>query len=91
VLIKTKAEMIDYYDVSGCYVLRPNAFSIWKSIQDFMAPELERFGVEDCYFPMFITEAKLNKEKDHVEGFSPEVAWITKAYWLLTQWTVRLG
>ena len=71
--------MLDYYDVSGCYIIRPSAFSIWKKIQEFMGVYLEDMGVEDCYFPMFITASKLNKEKDHIEGFSPEVAWITKA------------
>ena len=77
--VLTKAEMLDYYDVSGCYILRPSAYAIWKRIQDYMNSNLEEMGVEDCYFPMFITASKLNKEKDHIEGFSPEVAWITKA------------
>ena len=71
--------MLDYYDVSGCYIIRPSAYSIWKKIQEYMGNILEEMGVEDCYFPMFITASKLNKEKDHIEGFSPEVAWITKA------------
>ncbi|KAJ2998381.1 hypothetical protein HDV02_004596 [Globomyces sp. JEL0801] len=76
---KTKTEMLDYYDISGCYIIRPYAFAVWKEIQKFFGGEIEEMGVEDCYFPMFVTNAKLNKEKDHIEGFSPEVAWVTKA------------
>ena len=71
--------MMDYYDVSGCYIIRPYAFAVWKKIQGFFGGEIEELGVEDCYFPMFVTEARLNREKDHIEGFSPEVAWVTKA------------
>ena len=75
----TKAEMIEYYDVSGCYIIRPWAFQIWEEIKAFLAKKIRVMGVEDCYFPMFVTQSVLNKEKDHVEGFAPEVAWITKA------------
>jgi prolyl-tRNA synthetase len=75
--VLTRTEMMDYYDVSGCYIIRPYAFAIWKKIQGFFGGEIEELGVEDCYFPMFVTEARLNKEKDHIEGFSPEVAWVT--------------
>ena len=71
--------MMDYYDVSGCYILKPPSFNIWKSIQQFFGGEIEKLGVEDCYFPMFVTKAALEKEKDHVEGFAPEVAWVTKS------------
>lgn len=71
--------MLDYYDISGCYILRPWAYKIWKQIQGFFGGEIEELGVEDCYFPMFVSEKALNREKDHVEGFSPEVAWVTKA------------
>ena len=74
-----KAEMMDYYDISGCYIIRPWAYNIWKQIQRFFGGEIEEMGVEDCYFPMFVSERALNKEKDHIEGFSPEVAWVTKA------------
>lgn len=70
--ILTRTEMLDYYDVSGCYIIRPYAFAVWKNIQKFFGGEIEDLGVEDCYFPMFVTEARLNKEKDHIEGFSPE-------------------
>jgi prolyl-tRNA synthetase len=85
--VLTRTEMLDYYDVSGCYIIRPYAFAVWKKIQQFFGGEIEELGVEDCYFPMFVTEARLNKEKDHIEGFSPEgnyfifiqVAWVTRA------------
>lgn len=71
--------MIDYYDISGCYILRPWSFKIWKVIQNFFGAEIEKLGVEDGYFPLFISQGALNKEKDHVEGFAPEVAWVTKS------------
>jgi len=74
-----RSEMLDYYDVSGCYILRPWAYRIWKEIQNFLSDEFEKLGVEDCYFPMFVTKKVLEREKDHVEGFAPEVAWVTKA------------
>lgn len=69
----TKAEMIEYYDVSGCYVLRPWAFSIWESIKDFFDKEIKKLGVENCYFPMFVSQAALEKEKSHIADFAPEV------------------
>ncbi|XP_034413651.1 bifunctional glutamate/proline--tRNA ligase isoform X4 [Cyclopterus lumpus] len=75
----TKAEMIEYYDVSGCYVLRPWAFSIWEAIQDFFNREIKKMGVENCYFPMFVSQAALEKEKSHIEDFAPEVAWVTRS------------
>uniref|UniRef100_A0A7S1I9I8 proline--tRNA ligase n=2 Tax=Eutreptiella gymnastica TaxID=73025 RepID=A0A7S1I9I8_9EUGL len=75
----TRSDMLDYYDVSGCYILRPWAFKIWKIVQDFFGNEINEMGVEDCYFPMFVSKAALEKEKDHVEGFAPEVAWVTKS------------
>lgn len=65
--------MIEYYDVSGCYVLRPWAYSIWEAIQDFFNQEIKKMGVENCYFPMFVSQAALEKEKSHIEDFAPEV------------------
>jgi prolyl-tRNA synthetase family I len=75
----TKAEMIDYYDISGCYILRPRAYYIWEKIQHFFDAEIKTLGVENCYFPMFVSQAALEKEKNHIEGFAPEVAWVTKS------------
>lgn len=75
----TKAEMIEYYDVSGCYVLRPWSFSIWEAIKDFFDAEIRKLGVENCYFPMFVSQAALEKEKTHIEDFAPEVKNKSKA------------
>ncbi|XP_061670790.1 bifunctional glutamate/proline--tRNA ligase isoform X2 [Syngnathoides biaculeatus] len=75
----TKAEMIEYYDVSGCYVLRPWSFAIWEAIKDFFDREIKKLGVENCYFPMFVSQAALEKEKSHIADFAPEVAWVTRS------------
>uniref|UniRef100_A0A3Q0RIJ0 Bifunctional glutamate/proline--tRNA ligase n=1 Tax=Amphilophus citrinellus TaxID=61819 RepID=A0A3Q0RIJ0_AMPCI len=75
----TKSEMIEYYDVSGCYVLRPWAYSIWESIKEFFDKEIKKLGVENCYFPMFVSQAALEKEKSHIADFAPEVAWVTRS------------
>jgi prolyl-tRNA synthetase len=74
-----RSEMMDYYDVSGCYILRPWCYKIWKQIQAFLGGHFESLGVEDAYFPLFISQNALQKEKDHVEGFAPEVAWVTRS------------
>ncbi|KAJ3119229.1 hypothetical protein HK098_005674 [Nowakowskiella sp. JEL0407] len=74
-----KSEMLEYYDVSGCYILRPWSYRIWKEIQKWFGTQIEELGVEDSYFPMFVSKRALELEKDHVEGFAPEVAWVTKA------------
>ena len=73
----TKSEMIDYYDISGCYILRPWAYSIWDNIHYYFDQKIKNIGVSNCYFPMFVSQDVLEKEKNHVEGFSPEVAWVT--------------
>lgn len=77
--ILTKGEMLDYYDVSGCYILRPPSYSIWESIQRWFDDRIKSIGVQNAYFPLFVSSRVLEKEKDHVEGFAPEVAWVTKA------------
>ncbi|KAI7849312.1 hypothetical protein BDC45DRAFT_574028 [Circinella umbellata] len=74
-----KSEMLDYYDVSGCYILRPLSYNIWKQITNFFDDAITEMGVEDTYFPMFVSNRVLEREKDHIEGFAPEVAWVTKA------------
>ncbi|ORX33389.1 hypothetical protein BD324DRAFT_654183 [Kockovaella imperatae] len=74
-----KGQMLDYYDVSGCYILRPGSYTVWQYIQSWFDEEIKKLGVQDCYFPMFVSKAKLEKEKDHIEGFAPEVAWVTRA------------
>ena len=68
----TKAEMIEYYDVSGCYILRPWAYAIWESIKDFVDGEIRKLGVQHCYFPMFVSHHALETEKTHIADFVPE-------------------
>lgn len=72
-----KAELIDYSSVRGCMILRPNGYAIWENIQKELDGRFKGTGVENVYMPMFIPESLLQKEKDHVEGFAPEVAWVT--------------
>lgn len=73
-----KAELIDYTSVKGCMVLRPAGYAIWELIQQQLDAMFKATGVQNVYLPMFIPESLLNKEKDHVEGFAPEVAWVTQ-------------
>jgi prolyl-tRNA synthetase len=73
------SEMISYYDISGCYILRPWSYKMWELIQDWFNVEIQKMGVENAYFPLFVSQERLEKEKDHVEGFAPEVAWVTKS------------
>lgn len=75
----TKSGMIDYYDVSGCYILRPYSYEIWERVQWFLDAKFKSIGVKNCYFPIFVTKDKLEREKEHLEGFAPEVAWVTKS------------
>ncbi|EFA76021.1 prolyl-tRNA synthetase [Heterostelium album PN500] len=75
----TRSEMIDYYDISGCYILRPWSYSIWEQIQSFFDGEIKKLGVQNAYFPLLVSEKALNTEEDHIEGFAPEVAWVTKS------------
>lgn len=72
-----KAELADYTDVSGCMVIRPRAYAIWEKLQCWFDAEIKKLGVKNAYFPIFIPEHHLMKEKEHVEGFTPEVAWVT--------------
>lgn len=69
----TKSEMIEYYDVSGCYILRPWAYNIWETIKDQFDAAIRKMGVENCYFPMFVSHSALEKEKTHIADFAPEV------------------
>ena len=72
-----RAELIEYSNVRGCMILRPNGYAIWENIQKNLDAMFKATGVENVYMPMFIPESLLQKEKDHVEGFAPEVAWVT--------------
>ncbi len=71
--------MISHYKISGCYILRPHSYQIWEQIQKWFDTEIKKLDVENAYFPLFVTKGALEKEKDHVEGFAPEVAWVTKS------------
>lgn len=75
--IVTKAELVDYGAVRGCLNLLPYGYAIWENIQRTFDGWLKETGHENVYLPMFIPESLLQKEKDHVEGFAPEVAWVT--------------
>ncbi|KAJ1928736.1 hypothetical protein IWQ60_001785 [Tieghemiomyces parasiticus] len=77
--VLVRSEMLDYYDVSGCYIIRPWAYFVWKMVQRFFGDGIEQMGIDDTYFPMFVSSKVLDREKDHIEGFAPEVAWVTKA------------
>ncbi len=72
-----KAELCDYASVRGCMVIKPAGYAIWENIQKELDRRFKETGVENVYMPMFIPEGLLQKEKDHVEGFAPEVAWVT--------------
>lgn len=72
-----KAELIDYSAVKGCMIIKPTGYAIWENIQKELDRRFKETGVENVYMPMFIPESLLEKEKDHVEGFAPEVAWVT--------------
>ncbi len=71
-----KAELIEYSPISGCYILRPAAYHIWETVQAYFDHLIKVDGVKNAYFPLFIPESLLTKEKNHVEGFAPEVAWV---------------
>ncbi len=75
--IVKKADLIDYSSVKGCMIIRPYGYAIWENIQKILDAKFKATGVENVYMPMFIPESLLKKEKDHVEGFAPEVAWVT--------------
>ena len=72
-----KGDMIEYYDVSGCYILKPNAFFVWEQVQQYLDRRFKELGVHNVYFPMFVKKKHLESEKDHLEGFEAEVAWVT--------------
>ena len=72
-----KAQLIDYSSIKGVFIYRPYGYAIWENIQRIMDAEFKKQGVENVYMPMLIPESLLQKEKDHVEGFAPECAWVT--------------
>lgn len=75
--IVKKAELMDYSSVRGCMIIEPYGYAIWENIQKILDNRFKELGHENVSMPMFIPESLLQKEKDHVEGFAPEVAWVT--------------
>ncbi len=73
-----KGEMLEFTDIPGCYIYQPASYRIWEFIQAFFNERIRKMKVKNCYFPLFITEANLQREKDHIEGFAAEVAWVTE-------------
>ena len=73
-----KAELMGYSSVKGCMIFKPAGYALWENIQKELDRRFKETGVENVYMPMFIPESLLEKEKDHVEGFAPEVAWVTQ-------------
>ncbi len=72
-----KAELCDYSSVRGCMIVRPYGTAVWENIRDILDKKFKELGHENVMMPLFIPESLLQKEKDHVEGFAPEVAWVT--------------
>ena len=75
--IVIKADLADYTDTKGCIAIKPYGYAIWENIQKYTDEKFKKAGVKNIYLPVLIPESLLNKEKEHVEGFAPEVAWVT--------------
>jgi prolyl-tRNA synthetase len=75
--VVTKTELVDYAPMKGFMVVRPYAYAVWENIQAFLDRRFKETGHQNCYFPLLIPESLLVKEAEHVEGFAPEVAWVT--------------
>ncbi|SCW76407.1 prolyl-tRNA synthetase [Lachnospiraceae bacterium C10] len=73
-----KAELMEYSSIKGFMIYKPNGYAIWENIQKELDARFKETGVQNVYMPMLIPESLLDKEKDHVEGFAPEVAWVTQ-------------
>lgn len=72
-----EGDLIRYHDVGGCYVMLPNSYFVWENIKGFLDMNFRKKDIRNCYFPMFISHTSLKKEKEHLEDFSHEVAWVT--------------
>ncbi|WP_316568699.1 proline--tRNA ligase [Neobacillus sp. YIM B06451] len=75
--VVTKADLIDYSSVRGSMIIRPYGYALWENIRDALDGMIKETGHENVYMPLFIPESLLEKEKDHIAGFAPEVAWVT--------------
>jgi prolyl-tRNA synthetase len=73
----TQTELIEFYEVSGCYVLRPRSYFIWEQLKEKIDSTIKKMGVKNVYFPLFVTENSIKKEESHIDGFAAELAWIT--------------
>ncbi len=74
-----RAELADYSPVRGCMIIRPYGYAIWESMRDELDRHIKRTGHDNVYFPLFVPKSLLEKEAEHVEGFDPQVAWVTRA------------
>src|SRR6476619_8414350 len=74
-----RAMLADYSPVRGCMVIRPYGYALWENMQAALDARIKATGHRNAYFPLFIPESLLQKEAEHVEGFAPEVAWVTHA------------
>jgi prolyl-tRNA synthetase len=72
-----KTQLVDYSPVKGCMVIRPYGFGLWENMQQGLDRRIKATGHKNAYFPLFIPESLLKKEAEHIEGFAPEVAWVT--------------
>ncbi|RKF63876.1 putative proline--tRNA ligase C19C7.06 [Erysiphe neolycopersici] len=78
--VVVKAELVEYYvEISGFFILRPTSMFIWNIIRDWFQERIMALGVQEASFPIFLSKKSLEKEKDHIEGFAPELAWVTKS------------
>lgn len=73
-----KTELLDYYAVSGCYIMLPASYKMWEQIQAYIDKKLKQMNVDNVYFPLLIPETYLNKEASHIEGFAHEMIWLAK-------------
>lgn len=89
--VVTKADLIDYSSVRGSMIIRPYGYALWDNIKNELDRRIKETGHENVYMPLFIPESLLQKEKDHIEGFAPEVAWVTHggSEELTERWCVR--
>ncbi|MGB9594696.1 MAG: proline--tRNA ligase, partial [Candidatus Poribacteria bacterium] len=72
-----KADLADYSSIKGCMVIKPYGYELWENIKNGLDKMIKATGHKNAYFPLFVPESLLKKEAEHVEGFAPEVAWIT--------------
>lgn len=74
----TRSELLDYYDIRGCFIMRPSSMFMWSTIKKFFDESIQKMDVKECYFPMLVSKANIEREKEHLANFNPELAWITR-------------